>query len=151
MKMYRIMSGLLFVWIILLFASGARAQSPQKPVYAGYKGVMVGTSMTDARSKLGNPRDKSDVQDYFVFSDNESAQVLYDNDKTVRVISVNYLGKSSAPTPKDVFGLDVEPKPDGSLNKLIRYPKAGFWISYLKTSGNDPMIVVTVQKMAIEP
>jgi len=62
------------------------------------------------------------------------------------VISITYLGKN-APTAKDIFGVDAEAKPDGGINKRIEYPKSGFWVSYLKTKGNDPMVVVTVQRM----
>jgi hypothetical protein len=43
--------------------------------------------------------------------------------------------------------MDVTAKPDGGINKMVKYPKSGFWISYLKTGGNDPMTVITVQKM----
>lgn len=146
MKLNRVIRGLLPGLLLLLAASALHAQTASKPVYAGYKGVMVGTPMTDARTKLGNPRDKSDTEDYFVFSDNETAQVLYGADKTVRVLSVNYIGKN-APTPVAVLGIQVEVRPDGSMNKLVKYPKSGFWISYLKTGGEDPMVVVTVQKM----
>src|SRR4051812_45909212 len=71
----------------------ASAQSIIKPIYSGYKGVSIGTKLDDARTKLGAPKDKSDAQDYYVFSDNETAQVLYDNDHSVRVISINYIGK----------------------------------------------------------
>jgi hypothetical protein len=130
----------------MLLASRSFAQTPQKPVFAGYKGVMIGAAMNDARTKLGSPRDKSDSEDYYVYSESESCQVLYGSDKTVRTISVNYMGKNS-PKPMDVLGMDVEAKADGSVNKKVEYPKAGFWISYLKTGGSDPMVVVTVQKM----
>jgi hypothetical protein len=124
------------------------AQASVKPVYSGYKGVSIGTKIDDARTKLGSPKDKSDAQDYYVFSDNETAQVLYDNDHAVRVISINYIGKLQAvPTPKDVFGGDVAANADGSVNKMVKYPKAGYWISYYKTGGDDPMIVITMQKM----
>jgi hypothetical protein len=130
----------------LFVSSVLFAQAIQKPVFAGYKGVMVGTAMDEARTKLGTPKDKSDSEDYYVYSDAESVQVLYAPDKTVRVLSINYIGKS-APSPKDIFGTDVEAKADGSINKMVRYPKSRFWISYLKTGGDDPMTVVTVQKM----
>jgi hypothetical protein len=146
MKTKRILIVSFTIPFVLLVCSLVVAQESPKPVYTGYKGVMIGTPMNDARSKLGNPRDKSDTEDYFVFSDNESAQVLYGPDKTVRVLSINYIGKN-APSPMDVLGMAVEAKPDGSMNKLVRYPKAGFWISYLKTPGDDPMVVVTVQKL----
>ncbi len=133
---------------VLMTPRSAIAQAAQKPVYSEYKGVSIGTKADDARTKLGAPKDKSDEQDYYVFSDNETAQVLYDNNHTVRVISVNYIGKlDAAPHPKDVFGTDVAAGADGSINKMVKYPKAGYWISYYKTGGDDPMIVLTMQKM----
>jgi hypothetical protein len=137
---------ILAVPFALFVSSVLYAQAVQKPVYAGYKGVMVGTPMDEARTKLGTPKDKSDSEDYYVYSDSETVQVLYAPDKTVRVLSINYIGKS-APSPKDIFGTDAEAKADGSINKMVRYPKSRFWISYLKTGGDDPMTVVTVQKM----
>jgi len=130
----------------LILSSALYGQAIQKPVFAGYKGVMIGMKMDDARTKLGTPKDKSDSEDYYVYSDNESVQVLYGADKTIRVLSINYLGKG-APTPAEVLGMDVAAMPDGGINKRIKYPKSGFWISYLKTGGSDPMTVITVQKM----
>jgi hypothetical protein len=136
------------VLTISIMPQTASAQAFIKPVYSGYKGISIGTKIDDARTKLGTPKDKSDAQDYYVFSDNETAQVLYDNDHSVRVISINYIGKlQSVPTPKDVFGIDVPPNADGSVNKMVKYPKAGYWISYYKTGGDDPMVVITMQKM----
>jgi hypothetical protein len=121
----------------------------EAPAYAGYKGIKIGAAMNDVRTKLGKARDTSDTEDYFVISDNESVQVLYDPDKTVRVISINYVGtKTGVPTPKEVFGEDAEAKPDGSIYKMVKYPKAGYWIMYNKTSGDDPLIMITLQKMA---
>lgn len=149
MKIKNLLAMLAVGFFVSVLASEAFGQLA-KPVYAGYKGVMIGMPMADARTKLGNPRDKSDTEDYYVFSESESAQVLYDADKTVKVISVNYIGKTVAPTPIAVLGSDVEAKPDGSMNKIVKYPKAGFWISYLRTGGDDPMVMVTVQKMARE-
>src|SRR5438270_12665869 len=109
--------------LTLAFSFAAAGQAAQKPVFAGYKGVMIGTAMDEARTKLGTPKDKSDSEDYYVYSDAESVQVLYAPDKTVRVLSINYMGKS-APSPKDIFGTDVEAKADGSINKMVRYPKS---------------------------
>jgi len=93
---------------VSLMPQQALSQAQVKPIYSEYKGVSIGTKADDARAKLGAPKDKSDTQDYYVFSDNESAQVLYDTDHTVRVISINYIGKlDTAPTPKAVFGSEV--------------------------------------------
>jgi len=130
-------------------AHAAAMPTPETPVYSGYKGVTIGTAMTDARAKLGKARDTSDAEDYYVYSDNETVQVQYDTDKTVKTISVNYIGSNpSAPAAKLVFGSDAEAKPDGGIFKMVRYPKAGCWISYNKTTGDNPMVVVTMQKMS---
>ncbi|HEY2866681.1 MAG TPA: hypothetical protein VGJ02_06285 [Pyrinomonadaceae bacterium] len=133
---------------LMLLASHVFAQADQKPVFSGYKGVMIGMPMSDARSKLGSARDKSDEEDYYVYNDKENCQVLYGHDKTVRVISVTYLGKD-APTAMEVLGVDAAAKPEGGINKRIDYPKAGYSVSYLKTKGDDPMVIVTVQKMLV--
>jgi len=131
-------------------ASATAVPAPRaESAFAGYKGIKIGTPMADTRAKLGKAKESSDVEDYFVFSDNETAQVLYDTDKTVKVISINYVGSNAgAPSPKDVFGEDAEVKPDGSIYKMVKFPKAGYWICYNKTAGDDPLVMITVQKMA---
>ena len=122
------------------------------PTYSGYKGVKIGMSTDEARKLLGTPKEKGDLQDYYVYSENEVAQVMYDAAHTVTAISVTYMGKgSSIPLPKDVFGEDAEVKPDGSIVKIVRYPKNGFWISYNRTAGADPIIIVTAQKLNGSP
>ena len=113
-----------------------------------YKGIAIGASADDVRKKLGDPKDKSDPQDLFVFSDQESAQFLYDAGKKVTAIMVTFSGKlTGAPTAKDVFGEDVAPKPDGAVFKMVRYPKAGYWVSYNKIVGDDSMVSIAMQKM----
>src|SRR5690348_11407217 len=76
MKVRSMWTGPIAVFCIMLLASLAHAQAAQKPAYSGYKGVMIGTPMADARTKLGNAKDKSDSEDYYVYSDNEACQVL---------------------------------------------------------------------------
>jgi len=154
-----VLSGTAVLFVVAFIAPGkAAAQSVAKvvhttpsadaPAYAGYKGIKIGTAMTDVRTKLGQAKDTSDTEDYFVISDNETVQVLYDPNKTVRVISINFVGaKAGIPTPKEVFGEDAEAKPDGSIYKMVKYPKAGYWIMYNKTGGEDPLVMVTLQKL----
>ena len=113
-----------------------------------YKGVNIGMSADDVRKKLGDPKDKSDPQDLFMFGENESAQFIYGPDKKVTAIMVTYSGNlSAAPTAKDVFGEDVVAKPDGGVSKMVRYPKAGYWVSYNKIAGDDSIISIAMQKM----
>jgi len=131
-----------------LVGSAKAAPTPDKASYAGYKGVMIGLSADEARKKLGNAKDKSDTQDFYVYSDNESVQVYYDTAKSVSLVSVSYVGKvDGIPSTKEVFGEEVVAKADGSVFKMVRYPKAGYFISYNKTAGEDPIVTITVQKI----
>ena len=148
------------MFALLIFAAAnlggtivARAQNAaagdkkaDKPLYSEYKGVRLGMEASEVRKKLGDPTDKGDVQDFFVFSETESAQVFYAKGK-VMAISVNYVDEKSAPQPKIVLGTDIEAKPDGAMHKMVRYPEAGYWVSYNRTGGGDPLVTVTMQKM----
>lgn len=120
------------------------------PVFDSYRGVKIGMTVQEARSKLGDAKDTSDAEDYYEFSDNETARVVYDTDKTVRVISIIFSGVASkAPQARAVVG-HVEPRPDGGFFKRVDHPKLGFWVTYANTGGNDPMIVITLQRMPKE-
>lgn len=143
---------LLVAAFALVAASGARAQTPadkdkEEPPFRDYKGVRLGMTTDEARKKLGNPTDKGDKQDFYSFNDNESCQVYYDDTKKVFAVSITYLGGNDVPAPKTILGIEAERKSDGSLYKLIRYPKAGYWVSYTRTSGDSPMTILAMQKI----
>ena len=136
----------------LAFAAGARAQNgadknKDAPPFHDYKGVHIGMTTDEARKVLGSPADKGDTQDSYSFNDKESAQLYYDSEHKVFAISVTYLGGSAVPEPKSVLGADADRKDDGSIYKMIRFPKAGCWVSYTRTSGDSPMTIVTMQKL----
>jgi hypothetical protein len=119
-----------------------------KPLFTAYRGIELGMSADEAHKKLGNPKESENTQDFYQFSDNESAQLYYDDAHKVMAISITYTGKlDSAPTPRTVFGEDGEVKADGGIFKMERYPKAGFWISYTRTGGDDPIVVLALQKI----
>ena len=115
-----------------------------KPVFTAYRGVSIGLTADEVRQKLGKPEEKFDEMDLFVFSEKERARVYYDKDKKARAISVTYIG--NAPTSMDVLGTEIETKEDGSMHQLIRYPEAGYWVSYNRTAGENPLVMVTMQK-----
>ena len=127
----------------------ARATSEEEPIYNDYRGVQIGWLAEDVRKKLGSPADKGEEQDFYVFNEKETAQILYDKaTHKVVTISVDFAnGASGIITPQQVFGADIEAKPDGSKHKLVRYPKQGYWISYSRTAGDTPIISVTIQKL----
>ena len=118
-----------------------------QPSFTDYRGIKIGMSAAEVRSKVDHLRDKAKDQDFFVFSDNETAEVFYDESGKVIGVSVDYRGKSSnPPTPREVLGEDLQSKPDGSMYDLKRYPAAGYWVAYNRTKGDDPTVTVTMQK-----
>jgi hypothetical protein len=119
----------------------------ESPPYHEYKGVRIGMTADEARKALGVPTDKGDQQDFYVFSDNETAQVFYDAQKKVVAVATVYVGAAGGvPAPRAVLGTEIEPKADGSLYKMVTYPKAGFWVSYSRTAGEAPITSITMQK-----
>ena len=154
-----LLSRALLVVISLSLAGAALAQTAQKrpgagggeedPVFHDYRGVKLGWLADDVRKKLGDPANKADDQDYYIFNENERAQVYYDKaTRQVTAISVDFVtGATGIITPQQVFGSDIEAKSDGSKSRLVRYPKAGYWVSYSRTAGDSPIISVTMQKM----
>jgi hypothetical protein len=136
-------------------APSARAQGPaaaadkakEEPPFHEYKGVRIGMTIAEARKLLGTPTDKDDKQDVYSFNDNEQCQVYYDDAKKVFAVSVTFLGGKSAPAAKSVLGDEPEARQDGSVYKLIRFPKAGYWVSYTRTTGESPMTIIAMQKI----
>jgi hypothetical protein len=118
------------------------------PLFHEYRGIQIGTLAEDVRKKLGSPADKSVEQDFYVFDEKETAQILYDKTGKVITISVDFMvGANDVLTPTQLFGGEIEAKADGSKYKMVRYPKAGCWLSYNRTAGNQPLITVTLQKI----
>ena len=147
----------LLVVITLTITGVSAAQTVQKspvakkdePVFLDYRGVKIGWLADEVRKKLGSPANKGDEQDFYVFNEKETCQIFYDKaTKKVTAISVDFMnGAAQVITPQQVFGEDIEAKPDGSKSRLVRYPKAGFWVSYNRTAGDSPLITVTIQQL----
>jgi hypothetical protein len=143
--------------ILIAFASGtSRAQRTRtaldepegRPAFSDFRGVRIGMTADETRKKLGNPRDKSAEQDLYVYNDTQVVQIFYDKGSAVTAISIDYMsGASGIPSAKEVLGAEAEAKADGSIYKLVRYPKAGYWVSYSRTAGNEPTTTVTIQKI----
>jgi hypothetical protein len=128
--------------------AAAPAAEEESAMFKEYRGVQLGMTSDEVRKKLGSPKDKGDEQDFFVFGDNESAQIVYDSAHKVITISADFLTTdASVPTCKQVFGSEAQAKADGSVYKMVRFPKAGFWLSYNRTGGTSPMTSITLQKI----
>lgn len=118
----------------------------QEPLYTEYKGVRLGMSAEESRTKLGVPALKGSDQDYYVFSENESAQICYDAAQKVVTISVDYLGGIGAPDHTAVVGGDLERLANGSLYRIVRYDSLHFWVSYNRATAPVTSVTVTLQK-----
>ena len=141
------------VFVLLLTAPTASAQGSKGSITTPeengfqFRGVKIGMATDEARKKLGSPREKSPEQDFYLFNDNEAVQIYYEKG-AVSAIAIDYMsGSNSVPTPKAVLGAEAEAKADGSIHKVVRYPKAGYWVSYSRTAGNEPTITITMQKI----
>ena len=144
---------------LLIACSSASAQTPRKGaaqaiaveesgLFHDYRGVQLGMTTDEVRKKLGDPKDKSDEQDFFIFNESETAQIVYDKMHKVITISADFLTLGDkVPTAKQIFGGEVEAKADGSMYKMVRFTKAGYWLSYNRTSGASPLTTVTLQKI----
>lgn len=151
---------LVLAGVCLLVASASvsaqttrRTPAAEEPVFLDYRGVQLGWVADEVRKKLGVPADKGDEQDLYVFNEKEMCSVIYDKaTRKVTAISIDFMNGANSPiTPEQVFGSDFETKSDGSKYKLVRYPKAGYWVSYNRTAGNTPLITITIQQIAKLP
>jgi len=129
--------------------ASANAAEPlaQQPIYAEYKGVHLGMTADEVRAKLGSPVLKDAELDYYVFSDNETAQIAYDANHKAKIISVDYSGGVGAPDFKNVVGASLDTRPDGSQYKVVRYESQGFWVSYNRSAGPVTIVTITIQKI----
>ena len=139
------------IFIIAIFVTLAAISvlaQTEKPQFSAYKGVSIGMPIENARAVLGEPKEKANKQDFYQFTENESVQIFYEDGKSVTAVMVTFIGNlDTAPTAKAVFGEDVAPGEDGSFFKMVRYPKAGFWISYSHAATADKMINIAMQKI----
>ena len=146
-------SWFLLLLLVLLLISGqaqTNGKKAESPILQDYKGIKIGMTAADVRAKLGKAQ--SDDKDGFlyVFSDEETAQIMVDGEQKVRTVSVMYSSDNPKP-PKfeDVFGKTAQPEPQtgGSIYKLVKYPEAGYWVSYNRMAGDKPTIMVIMQKL----
>jgi len=115
------------------------------PVYKDYRGVTIGMTADEARRKLGDKKADGKTQDFFQVEENEMVSLYYTKDGKVRAMSIIYTGKN-APADTAVLGETLAPDANGRIYKLIRYPNSGYWVAYSRTSGDSPVVTITMQR-----
>ena len=133
---------LIGVILLLLLSFSVNGQTP---LYREYRGVRLGMTAAEARAKLGEPVMKSNDQDFYVLSANETAQIVYDQFQKVVTISTDYTAGVGAPDYRTVVGTGLLEKPDGSLFRMVQYESLGFWVSYNKSTTAVPVVTITIQ------
>jgi hypothetical protein len=137
-------TGLIAILLLGAFVAQARFNS----IIKEYRGVFVRTDRDQVHQKLGKPKDEFPGEDSFEFSANETVRVFYDDAKKVKAIVITYTGNlDAAPKPINVIGESIEPRPDGGMYKMVRVEDKGFWVSYVKTAGDNPSVMITVQSL----
>jgi hypothetical protein len=127
---------------LLLLFLGMIAKG-QQPLYKEYRGVRLGMTAAETRAKLGEPAMKSDEQDFYVVSANETVQIAYIGQKVV-TISTDYVGGVGAPDYRSVVGEGLLEKPDGSLFRMVMYNSERFWVTYNKSTSAVPLVTITI-------
>ena len=135
------------IGIILLLLLSVTVHGQSQSLYRDYRGVRLGMTATEVRAKLGEPVMKSNDQDFYVLSANESAQIVYDKFEKVVTISSDYTGGVGAPEYRAVVGTGLLERPDGSLFRMVQYPSEGFWVSYNKSAAMVPVVTITIQML----
>ena len=126
-------------------ARGLKYQAQvQQPLYREYRGVRLDMTAAEVRAKLGEPAMKSDEQDFFVISANETAQIAYNAAHNVVTISTDYIGGVGAPDYRSVVGEGLLQKPDGSVFRMVMYDSERFWVSYNKSASAVPTVTITI-------
>ena len=136
------------VTIAIVFLTAFVAHAHFDSIIKEYRGVFIGTDRAEVHQKLGKPANEYAGEDDFQVSETESVRVFFDEAKKVKAIVITYSGKlDAAPKPKDVIGETIEPRPDGGMYKMVRVEAKGFWVSYVKTAGDNPSVMITVQAL----
>lgn len=130
-------------------APGTRSLKSQaqvhQPLYGEYRGVRLGMTAAEVRAKLGPPALKSDEQDFYVISANETAQIAYNAAQKVMTISTDYAGGVGAPDYRTVVGEGMLlVRPDGSLFRMVMNDAERFWVTYSKTATTAPIVTITI-------
>jgi hypothetical protein len=114
------------------------------PAMTDFRKAGIGTTTDDLKKAWGKP--ELEDRDGFLYdlADGQTAQVAIDGDGKVTAIAVTFRDGTGAPKAEEVFGPNekIEVKEDGALFHMVRYPDAGYWVSYSSQGSGKPVILM---------
>lgn len=119
------------------------------PFLKEYRKVAIGMPADTLREAWGKP--KAEYSDGYLYemSDSETIQIVIGAEKEIKTISVTFADGKGAPEFTEVFGEAVTPerRDNGSVYKMVRYPEAGYWVSFYSGPPANPNVSLTMQKL----
>lgn len=129
--------------------SSAPAKKSSMPAMTAFRNVSIGMSADEVKESWGKA--KIEDKDGFLYelSDSETAQVRIGPDQKVMTIAITFADGKGAPTLTEVFGegAAADNSQNGTVYKMVRYPDAGYWVSYFVGSGENAITTLTIQKL----
>jgi len=126
----------------------AAAKAIAVPAMTEFRKAGIGTTAADLKQAWGKPEVEDKTGFISQFSGKEMAQVALDADQKVDTIAVTFQDGTGAPKPEEVFGPKekIERKEGGGLFHMVRYPEAGYWVSYF-SQGDGKAVIITYKKI----
>jgi|GEM_PF-2774450 len=118
------------------------------PALKEFRKVVIGMPADAVREAWGKPKIEDAQGFLYEPSDSETVQIALDREKKVAAIAAMFAGGKGAPSIADVFGPGVQPQKqeNGSVYHMVRYPEAGYWVSYSAGAGENATVILTIQK-----
>lgn len=118
------------------------------PAMREFRDISIGTPAVELKKAWGKPAVEDKDGYLYEFSDEELVQVAIGTEKKVDAIAATFRDGTGAPTIESVFGPGVKPAAgeNGSVYHLVRYPEAGYWVSY-SSQGKGNAVTITFKKI----
>ena len=128
--------------------AAAATKAIPMPAMTEFRKASIGTSADDLKKAWGKPEVEDKDGFLYEFSDKEMAQVVIDAGKKVDTIAVTFKDGEGAPKAEEIFGPSekIERKEDGGVFHMVRYPEAGYWVSYF-SQGDGKSVIITYKKI----
>lgn len=135
-------------------ASYIKKASPSQPaasapLFREFRKASLGMTTDTLRDAWGKPANEYSDGLFYEMSDSETVQVVIGPERKITAIAITFLKGKGAPSFAEVFGEGEKPekRENGSVYRMVRYPNAGYWVSYYVGPGENADVFLTMQKL----